>query len=154
MAKNNTPYDPYRSQQEAIRKAKGNPNKNVHHKKNNSNYGGRDYLKEKAEQKTARTERERVQLPTWVKISLGVLFALLIASLILRLTVYKDSVVMNYVASLLLGLTCGALFYIRRFSNRKKESKLYSVVSFLLAALCVIYGGMGIIGLLTHFGVL
>ena len=27
MAKNNTPYDPYRSQQEAIRKAKGNPNK-------------------------------------------------------------------------------------------------------------------------------
>ena len=33
MAKNSTPYDPYRSQQEAIRKAKGNPNKNIHHKK-------------------------------------------------------------------------------------------------------------------------
>ena len=48
MAKNSTPYDPYRSQQEAIRKAKGNPNKNIHHKKNNSNYGGGDYQKEKA----------------------------------------------------------------------------------------------------------
>lgn len=154
MAKNNTPYDPYRSQQEAIRKAKGNPNKNVHHKKNNSNYGGRDYLKEKAEEKATRAERERVPLPTWLKICLGVLFALLIASLILRMTVYKDSAVMNYVSSLLLGLTCGALFYIRRFSNRKKESKLYGVVSFLLAAMCVIYGGMGIIGLLSTFGVL
>ena len=49
MAKNSTPYDPYRSQQEAIRKAKGDPNKNIHHKKNNSNYGGGDYQKEKAD---------------------------------------------------------------------------------------------------------
>ena len=29
-----------KTEEEAIRKAKGNPNKNVHHKKKNSNYGG------------------------------------------------------------------------------------------------------------------
>ena len=57
MAKNSTPYDPYRSQQEAIRKAKGNPNKNIHHKKNNSNYGGGDYQKEKAALKSQATEK-------------------------------------------------------------------------------------------------
>lgn len=33
MAKNNVPMDSYTRQQEAIRKAKGNPNKNIHHKK-------------------------------------------------------------------------------------------------------------------------
>ena len=69
MAKKNN-YDPYRSQQEAIRKAKGNPNKNQHHKKNNSNYGGRDYLKEKADIKASQKERERVKLPLWLKICL------------------------------------------------------------------------------------
>ena len=107
MAKKNN-YDPYRSQQEAIRKAKGNPNKNQHHKKNNSNYGGRDYLKEKADIKASQKERERVKLPLWLKICLGLLFALLLTSLILRLTVYKEtpSPLLDSVSSLLLGLTC------------------------------------------------
>ena len=50
MAKNNVPMDSYTRQQEAIRKAKGNPNKNIHHKKNNSNYGGGDYQRAKAAQ--------------------------------------------------------------------------------------------------------
>ena len=107
MAKKNN-YDPYRSQQEAIRKAKGNPNKNQHHKKNNSNYGARDYLKEKADIKASQKERERVKLPLWLKICLGLLFALLLTSLILRLTVYKEtpSPLLDSVSSLLLGLTC------------------------------------------------
>ena len=61
MAKNSTPYDPYRSQQEAIRKAKGNPNKNIHHKKNNSNYGGGDYQKEKAALKSQATEKVKLR---------------------------------------------------------------------------------------------
>lgn len=154
MAKNNTPYDPYRSQQEAIRKAKGNPNKNQHHKKNNSNYGGGDYLKEKASQKAAQKDTEKVKLPLWLKICLGALFVLLIASLILRLTVYKDNLAMNYASSLLLGLTCGALFYTRRFRHTKKDGKFYGLISALLAIMAVIYGGMGIIGLLNILGVL
>lgn len=153
MAKNSTPYDPYRSQQEAIRKAKGNPNKNIHHKKNNSNYGGGDYLKEKASQKAAQKDTEKVKLPLWLKITLGVLFGVLLAALILRMTVYKESLFMNYLTSLLLGLACAALFYTRRFRNSKKDGKLYSVITVLLAIMAVVYGGMGLLGLLTYFGI-
>jgi cation transport ATPase len=151
MAKNSTPYDPYRSQQEAIRKAKGNPNKNIHHKKNNSNYGGGDYQKEKAALKSQTTEK--VKLPLWLKITLGVLFGVLLAALVLRMTVYKESLFMNYLTSLLLGLACAALFYTRRFRNSKKDGKLYSVITVLLAIMAVIYGGMGLLGLLTYFGI-
>ena len=67
MAKKNN-YDPYRSQQEAIRKAKGNPNKNQHHK--------------------------------------------------------------------------------------KKEGKIYGLITIALAVFCVIYGGMGLIGLMNALGVM
>ena len=107
MAKNNTPQDPYVRQQAAIRKAKGNPNKNVHHKKNNSNYGGGDYQKAKAAQ--AAKKPERAKLPLWLKITLGVLFGVLMAALILRMTVYKDNLFMNYLTSLLLGLALRVL---------------------------------------------
>ena len=42
MAKNNyrMNVNQYANQEDNIRKAKGNPNKNIHHKKKNSNYGG------------------------------------------------------------------------------------------------------------------
>ena len=42
MAKNSykANVNQYANQEEAIRKAKGNPNKNIHSKKKNSNYGG------------------------------------------------------------------------------------------------------------------
>lgn len=83
MAKNNVPMDSYTRQQEAIRKAKGNPNKNIHHKKNNSNYGGGDYQREKTAQ--AAKKPERVKLPLWLKITLGVMFGVLAAALILRM---------------------------------------------------------------------
>ena len=151
MAKNNVPMDSYTRQQEAIRKAKGNPNKNIHHKKNNSNYGGGDYQKEKAALKSQATEK--VKLPLWLKITLGVLFGVLLAALILRMTVYKESLFMNYLTSLLLGLACAALFYTRQFRNSKKDGKLYTVITVLLAIMAVIYGGMGLLGLLTYFGI-
>lgn len=151
MAKNNVPMDSYTRQQEAIRKAKGNPNKNIHHKKNNSNYGGGDYQREKTAQ--AAKKPERVKLPLWLKITLGVLFGVLLAALILRMTVYKESLFMNYLTSLLLGLACAALFYTRQFRNSKKDGKLYTVITVLLAIMAVIYGGMGLLGLLTYFGI-
>lgn len=151
MAKNNVPMDSYTRQQAAIRKAKGNPNKNIHHKKNNSNYGGGDYQRAKTAQ--AAKKPERVKLPLWLKITLGVLFGVLLAALILRMTVYKESLFMNYLTSLLLGLACAALFYTRRFRNSKKDGKLYTVITVLLAIMAVIYGGMGLLGLLTYFGI-
>ena len=42
MAKNNyrMNVNQYANQEDNIRKAKGNPNKNIHHKKKNQEYGG------------------------------------------------------------------------------------------------------------------
>ncbi len=151
MAKNNAPKDAYTRQQEAIRKAKGNPNKNIHHKKNNSNYGGGDYLKEKTAQKAEKPEKAK--LPLWLKITLGVLFGGLMVALVLRMTVYKDSLFMNYLTSLLLGVACAALFYTRRFRTSKKDGKLYNIVSVILAIMAVIYGIMGLVGLISYFGI-
>ena len=85
----------YANQDEQIRKAKGNPNKNHHSKKKNSNYGGYNatgtgaYVANKISQKAA--NREKVQLPLGAKIALGVLFGAVIVTLILRMAVFPDS---------------------------------------------------------------
>ena len=128
MAKNNyrMNVNQYANQEDNIRKAKGNPNKNIHHKKKNSNYGGYtagSYMAQRIMDKA--NQQERVKLPTWLKVWLGVLFAAVIVVLILRLTVYKDSILLNSLSSLLLGITCLSLFYIRRFKHTKKDSGLY-----------------------------
>ena len=85
MAKNNyrMNVNQYANQEDNIRKAKGNPNKNIHHKKKNSNYGGYtagSYMAQKIMDKA--NQQERVKLPTWLKVWLGVLFAAVIVVLI------------------------------------------------------------------------
>ena len=156
MAKNNyrMNVNQYANQEENIRKAKGNPNKNVHHKKKNSNYGGytANYMAQKIMDKAA--QQERVQLPTWLKIWLGVVFGALLVVLVLRLAVYKDSVLLNSLSSLLLGLACLSLFYIRRFKHTKKDSGLYKAVTVILTLCGVVYTFMGAVGLLTLAGIL
>ena len=74
--------------------------------------------------------------------------------LILRLTVYKGSVLLNSLSSLLLGVTCLALFYIRRFKHTKKGSTFYKVITVLLTICGVIYTVMGAVGLLILAGIL
>ena len=56
----------YANQEEARRKARGNPNKNVHQKKKNSNYAG--YAGNPVTQKIIEkaNQQERVKLPTWL----------------------------------------------------------------------------------------
>ena len=157
MAKNKAQVNVnhYANQEEAIRKAKGNPNKNVHHKKKNSNYGGYttgSYMAQKIMDKAA--QQERVQLPTWLKIWLGVVFGALLVVLVLRLAVYKDSVLLNSLSSLLLGLACLSLFYIRRFKHTKKDSTLYKAITVLLTVCGVLYTVMGAVGLLILAGIL
>ena len=157
MAKNKAQVNVnhYANQEEAIRKAKGNPNKNVHHKKKNSNYGGYtagNYMAQKIMDKAA--QQERVQLPTWLKIWLGVVFGALLVVLVLRLAVYKDSVLLNSLSSLLLGLACQSLFYIRRFKHTKKDSSLYKAITVLLTICGVLYTVMGAVGLLILAGIL
>ena len=157
MAKNNyrMNVNQYANQEENIRKAKGNPNKNVHHKKKNSNYGGYtagNYMAQKIMDKAS--QQARVKLPTWLKVWLGVLFAGIIVVLLLRLTVYKDSILLNSLSSLLLGIACLSLFYIRRFKHTKKESPVYKIITVVLTVCGVIYTFMGAVGLLSLAGIL
>ena len=160
MAKNKvySQINQYANREEEIRKAKGNPNKNNHTKKKNSNYGGYNstgagaYMAQKLAEKGR--QQERVKLPMWLNITLIALFAAIAVTLILRFTVYKDSMVLNYISSLLLGVTCLVLFYTRRFKHTQKTGAVYTAVTVILSVLGVVYTGMGIIGLLTLLGII
>ena len=155
MAKNNyrSNVNQYANQEEAIRKAKGNPNKNIHAKKKNSNYGGYTtgaYMAQKIVDKA--NQQERVKLPTWLNVTLGVEFGAVLLVLILRLTAFKDSSVMTHLSSLLLGVTCGTLFYIRKYKHTKKNSGLYTVITIVLVVMCLLYTSFGILGLFGFLG--
>ena len=157
MAKNKiySNINPYPDREEEIRKAKGNPNKNNHSKKKNSNYGGYTagtYMAGKLAEKAK--QQERVKLPMWLNITLIALFAAIAVTLILRFTVYKDNLLVNYISSLLLGVTCLVLFYTRRFKHTKKNGTMYTVVTVLLTVMGVVYTGMGLLGILTMFGII
>ena len=149
MAKNSykANVNQYANQEEAIRKAKGNPNKNIHSKKKNSNYGGYTtgaYMAQKV--------AEKVKLPTWLNVTLIAEFAVVLVILILRLTAFKDSAVMTHLSSLTLGITCGTLFYIRKYKHTKKTSAMYSIITILLVVMCLMYTTFGILGLLGFLG--
>ena len=152
MAKNKaySQINQYANREEEIRKAKGNPNKNNHSKKKNSNYGA--YMAQKLAEKGR--QQERVKLPMWLNITLIVLFAAIAVTLILRFTVYKENQLMNYISSLLLGITCLVLFYTRRFKHTKKDSTFYTLVTVLLTVMGIVYTAMGLIGILTMFGII
>ena len=155
MAKNSykATVNQYANQEEAIRKAKGNPNKNIHSKKKNSNYGGYTTGADMAH-KVAETvgKQERVKLPTWLNVTLGVEFAAVMAVLILRMTAFKESALMTHLSSVLLGVTCGTLFYIRKYKNTKKTGALYSIITIVLVVMCLLYTTFGLLGLLGFFG--
>ena len=143
----------YANHEEAIRKAKGNPNKNVHAKKKNSNYGGYStgsYMAQKIVDKA--NQQERVKLPTWLNVTLGVEFAAVLIVLILRLTAFKDSAMLGHLSSVLLGVTCGTLFYIRKYKHTKKNSGLYTVITIVLVVMCLLYTTFGVLGLLGFLG--
>ena len=155
MAKNKvySQINQYANREEEIRKAKGNPNKNIHAKKKNSNYGGYTtgaYMAQKIVDKA--NQQERVKLPTWLNVTLGVEFGAVLLVLILRLTAFKDSSVMTHLSSLLLGVTCGTLFYIRKYKHTKKNSGLYTVITIVLVVMCLLYTTFGILGLLGFLG--
>ena len=157
MAKNNYKMNvnQYSNQAEQIRKAKGNPNKNIHAKKKNSNYGGYStsagsYMAQKIVDKA--NQQERVKLPTWLNVTLGVEFAAVLIVLILRLTAFKDSAMLGHLSSVLLGVTCGTLFYIRKYKHTKKNSGLYTVITIVLVIMCLLYTTFGVLGLLGFLG--
>lgn len=141
--------DPYARQERARQKAKGNPNKNVHKKKNNSNYQGAVMAKMIADKAA---KQEKVKLPTWLKIVIAALIVSVLVVLILRLAVFKESMVLQSLASLLLGITCAVMFYTRKFFHKKKNDRVYGIITIVLAVLAVIYIFTGAMGLLTLAG--
>ena len=125
MAKNKaySQINQYANREEEIRKAKGNPNKNNHAKKKNSNYGGYStgagsYMAQKLAEKGR--QQERVKLPMWLNITLIVLFAAIAVTLILRFTVYKENQLMNYISSLLLGVLMTSIHLLLRLYSLRK----------------------------------
>ncbi len=133
-------------QQAEIRKAKGNPNKNVHHKKNGSNYQGYVAGKKAAETAKAKESAQQRQ-PVWVTVCMVVIFVVLIAMLVLMNGVMKDSAIFAQISTLVIGISCGILFYLRRFS-KQPDSKFQKVLSIVLAVMAVVYTFMGGYGLL------
>ena len=161
MAKNSykANVNQYANQEEAIRKAKGNPNKNIVLAQDDgigtlvfdevdTGVSGR------AAQKVAEkvNQQEKVKLPTWLNVTLIAEFAVVLVILILRLTAFKDSAVMTHLSSLTLGITCGTLFYIRKYKHTKKTSAMYSIITILLVVMCLLYTTFGILGLLGFLG--
>lgn len=143
--------DPYAKQERARQKAKGNPNKNVHKKKNNSNYQGAVMAKMISD-KVAK--QERVKLPKWLNIVIASLVVAVLVVLILRLAVFKDSQVLLSLSSLLLGITCAVLFYTRKYFHKKKNDRLYSIITVVLVIMAIIYIFSGAMGLLNIAGLI
>lgn len=97
---------------------------------------------------------QKAAWPTKVKVTLGILFGILVAALILRLAVpsLQDNPLLNNLTTLLLGISCGALYFIRKDYPAPKASKLDGVVNAVLIAFALFYGVMGVWGLIRMVG--
>ena len=129
------------------RKAIGNPNKNVHHKKNGSNY--QKDTGSMVRSTSARQEPEKMS--TTMKVLIGVVFVVLVAALVLRSTVWKENVVAGAWMMVLVGAVCGLMYYVRKRypGKRKVGGTMDTVISALLILFCVVYVGMGAMALVA-----
>ena len=86
--------------------------------------------------------------PTKVKV-----FGVLVACLVVRLAVpsLQENQILNSATTLLLGLSCGALYLIRKDYPAPKPSKLDGVVNAVLIVFALVYGLLGVWGLLQLF---
>ena len=119
--------------------------KNNHGKRTrkNSDYKTAATAARQAQSQTA----QRAPWPTKVKVTLGILFGILVAALIL-----KDNLLLNNLTTLLLGISCGALYFIRKDYPAPKASKLDGVVNAVLIVFALFYGVLGVWGLIRMIG--
>ena len=137
----------YEQQQANIRKAKGNPNKNVHKKKNGSNYKGYAAAQQDARAEKISRQHEREKLPLWVTLTMVGIFILLIVILVLMNTAMKDNLIFGQISTIIIGVCCGVLFSLRRYSVTK-NSKFQDALHIVLAVMSVVLIFMGGYGLL------
>jgi hypothetical protein len=153
MAKNSG-YDPtdYARQQENIRKARGNPNKNVHRKRKNSNYGGVQQAPKPAERTQTSRRRRKDSIFTMRPIVWAVflvLLAAMITLMILSSGTYKGNNTVSFLSSLATGGTCCVLAY-NGYTNKRKgveATTFQTVLMVLLGILGVLYVAFGVTGL-------
>lgn len=93
---------------------------------------------------------QKAPWPTKVKVTLGIMFGVLVACLVVRLAVpsLQENQILNSATTLLLGLSCGALYLIRKDYPAPKPSKLGGVVNAVLIVFALVYGLLGVWGLL------
>ena len=154
MAKKNENASMYVNTKEEIRKAKGNPNKNVHAKKNGSNYGG--YSADAAEKAAKPSETDsRQKLPKNWRIALIADLIVIMALIIMRATPLRDNHILGYITTLVLGLSCGGFFCYRKIyrkaADRDTWFNVIQVILFLVAAFYIL---MSIMGFLNFTGLI
>ena len=144
------PYDmtnSYARMERDKRKAIGNPNKNVHHKKNGSNY--QKDTGSMVRSTSARQEPEKMS--TTMKVLIGVVFVVLVAALVCRRPVWQFIVVAA--AGLMVGGGAGwdVMLNVRKRypGKRKVGGTMDTVISALLILFCVVYVGMGAMALVA-----
>ena len=91
--------------------------------------------------------------PTKVKVTLGIMFGVLVACLVVRLAVpsLQENQILNSATTLLLGLSCGALYLIRKDYPAPTPSKLDGVVNAVLIVFALVYGLLGVWGVIQLF---
>ena len=96
---------------------------------------------------------QKAPWPTKVKVPLGIMFGVLVACLVVRLAVpsLQENQILNSATTLLLGLSCGELSLIRKDYPAPKPSKLDGVVNAVLIVFALVYGLLGVWGLLQLF---
>ena len=96
---------------------------------------------------------QKAAWPTKVKVTLGIMFGVLVTCLVVRLAVpsLQENQILNSATTLLLGLSCGALYLIRKDYPAPKPSKLDGVVNAVLIVFALVYGLLGVWGLLQLF---
>lgn len=130
------------------------------HSKEMAKKSGGKKTRKNSDYKTDATQRaaaakQPAKKQTWplsVKLVLGVLLVTLVVCLLLRLSVWKDSLLLGYITTLLLGLSCGTLYFIRRRYPAPKTSKLDGVFNAILIVFALLYTFMGGWSLLSLLG--
>ena len=97
---------------------------------------------------------QKAAWPTKVKVAMGVMFGVLVACLVVRLAVpsLQNNEILNGVTTLLLALSCGMLYLIRKDYPSPKPSKMDGVINAVLLVFALVYGLFGIWGLVRLIG--
>ena len=149
MAKKDENQSMYVNTAEQRRKAIGNPNKNVHAKRNGSNYKGTASAQSAAAKLAeANRSQERQRMAPQVKWAILVLVVVGAANIILERTVFVNNPTASAIAMIIMGITCGGVYYAQRTSRGQEEPRgVAKALEVVMLILCILYVFLGCMGL-------